>query len=84
VLISKKRANDPFFDCEWFAIESLNDIGDVEIYLLKQMEELFEYELMSLLSKSVCKNLFVKDVHCVWQMWVYVSNLVGFKCLKKI
>ncbi len=43
MLISKKKANDPFFDCEWFAIESLNDVGDVEIYLLKQMEELFEY-----------------------------------------
>jgi hypothetical protein len=57
VLISKKRPNDPCFDCEWFAIESFNDIGDVEVYLLKWMEELFEYWFESLLSKSICKKL---------------------------
>jgi len=57
VLISKKRPNDPFFDSEWFAIESLNDIGDVEIYLLKQMEELFEYWIDEFIEQEYLQKL---------------------------
>ncbi len=45
MLISKNWPNDPQFGCESFATKSFDDFGDLETYLLEQMEEEFENQL---------------------------------------
>ncbi len=52
--------NDPCFDCETFAIKSLNDFGDLEVNLLKHMEEEFKNQLGDYVSLEIQQTLICK------------------------
>ncbi len=66
--------NDPCFGCETFAIESLNDFGDLEVNLLEHMKEEFKYQLDDYVERDDSTNSNLEICICIVNV---IANLVG-------
>lgn len=87
----RRGQNDPCFDCEWFAVEYFNDIGDVEVNLLKKMEELFEHWFdefieQEYLQKLICEGYasYLANVGICFKssrLYMFLKCFVSLSCI---